>query len=50
MRHLFFVDSEPFLSEGTAGTERRQPFRSSWLLALALVTAIAASSAAVLAM
>ena len=50
MRHPFFVDSASFLSEGSASADRRQPFRSSWLLALALVTAVAASSAALLAM
>jgi hypothetical protein len=49
MRHLF-VDSASFLSDSAETVDRRQPFRSSWLLALALVTALAASSAALLAM
>ena len=49
MRHLF-VDSASFLSDSAEIVDRRQPFRSSWLLALALVTALAASSAALLAM
>ena len=49
MRHLF-VDSASFLSEGTENADRRAPFRSSWLLALALVMAVATSSAALIAL
>jgi len=49
MRHLF-VDSASFLSDGADNRDRRPPSRSTWLLALALVTAIAVSSAALLAL
>jgi hypothetical protein len=45
-----FVDSASFLSEGSQDADNRASFRSSWLLALALVMAVAASSAALLAL
>ena len=48
-----FVDSASFLSGGPQeiGPEaRRQPFRSTWLLTLALVMAVAACSAVLLAL
>jgi hypothetical protein len=45
-----FVDSASFLSEDSPNAGNRASFRSSWLLALALVMAVAASSAALLAL
>jgi hypothetical protein len=48
--HHPFVDSASFMSEGSENSDRREPFRSSWLLTLALVMAVAASSAALLAL
>jgi hypothetical protein len=48
--HHPFVDSASSLSEGAEPADRRAPFRSSWLLALALVVAVATSSAALLAL
>ena len=46
---LPFVDSASFLSEGSDDAQRRESFRSSWLLVLALAMAVAASSAVLLA-
>jgi hypothetical protein len=48
--HHPFVDSASFMSQGSESSDRREPFRSSWMLALALVMAVAASSAALLAL
>jgi len=45
-----FVDSASFLSEGSRETVDPSAFRSSWLLALALVMAVATSSAVLLAL
>jgi hypothetical protein len=49
MQHPF-VASASSLSKGAESADRRLPFRSSWLLALALVMAVATSSAALLAL
>lgn len=48
--HLPFVDSASFLSEGSPKTRDPTAFRSSWLLTLALVMAVATSSAVLLAL
>jgi hypothetical protein len=45
-----FVDSASFLSEGSRKTTDPTAFRSSWLLALVLVMAVAVSSAVLLAL
>ncbi len=48
--HSPFVDSASSLSERSAAPSDSTAFRSSWLLALALVMAVAASSAVLLAL
>jgi hypothetical protein len=45
-----FVDSASFLSEDSPKASDPAAFRSSWLLALALVMAVASSSAVLLAL
>jgi hypothetical protein len=45
-----FVDSASFLSEGSHKSCDPTAYRSSWLLALALVMAVATSSAVLLAL
>jgi hypothetical protein len=47
---LPFVDSASSLPEASEDTSRRESFRSSWLLGLALAMAMAASSAVLLAL
>jgi hypothetical protein len=45
-----FVDSASFLSDGLHEARDPTAFRSSWLLALAIVMAVATSSAVLLAL
>jgi hypothetical protein len=45
-----FVDSASFLSDGPHDSDGRELYRSGWLLAFALVIAVAASSAVLLAL
>ena len=48
--HSPFVDSASYLSDDSRKASDPAAFRSSWLLALALVMAVASSSAVLLAL